>query len=160
MNIEYCNNFYNIFKSNLLFFKKIWICCRNKSRPIQVKFCYKHKPNKNKTSLFLLCQKVLRLKYILCTPMYLYYSRHSRCTSINSTNKNKTIYRRVEIKIVIIIILFPSNIIFEGTHRHIDIYAKLTQNFVIRGVYKPSKSVRHFRIIDSLLTRFIKWNTS
>jgi len=101
------------------------------------------------------CQKALRLN-ILCVQMYLYYSRHSRCTSINLTNKNITIYRRFEIKIVIIIILFPSNIIFEGTHGHIDIYAKLTQNFVIRGVYKPSKSVRHFRIIDSLLTRFIK----
>lgn len=111
------------------------------------------------------CQKRLRLNLIYVsfrTYTHILYLHHVMCATHLSiwSIKNKNIYRQSERKNNNNNIVSKLYNLWGDTHGHIDIYAKLTQNFVIRGVYKPSKSVRHFRIIDSFLTRFIQRNTS
>jgi len=120
-----------------------------------VQFRYKHKPNKNKTSLFYLSNDITIKIYCVYPCTYTIHVIRAAHLPIQPIKKDHlpSVGKKIIVKIII---LFQSNIIFEGTHGHIDIYAKLTQNFVIRGVYKPFKSIRHFRIIDSLLTRVIK----
>lgn len=82
-------------KSKLLLIEKI-DGYRNKSQSIKVLFCYEHKPNKNKTLLFYLSKSVT-IKYTVCTYIvYVCTLCHSRCTSINFTNRNKTTYGQFE----------------------------------------------------------------
>lgn len=67
-------------KSKLLLIEKI-DGYRNKSQSIKVLFCYEHKPNKNKTSLFYLSKSV-KIKSTIC--MYVLYVIHVAHLSILS----------------------------------------------------------------------------